>query len=66
MDVQGGRVKFKMSTGLLMHVFLCDMRCGCNVMTQLVVELITTVDLLTSNVDVVHLYLPPSALEMTI
>ena len=55
-----------MSTGLLMHVCFCDMRCGCNVMTPLVVDLITTVDLLTSNVDVVHLYLPMIALVMTI
>ena len=59
-------MKVEVSTGLFMHVCLCDMGCGCNVMTPLVVDLITTVDLRTSNVDVVHLYLPMSALEMTI
>ena len=47
-------------------VCLWHVKCGCNVMTPLVVELITTVDLLTSNVVFVHLYLPMSALEMTI
>ena len=51
-------MKVKMSTGSLMHVCFCDMRCGCNVMTPLVVDLIITVDLLTPNIDLMHLYPP--------